>query len=319
MQIGVIGINHKSADLGLREKIAKAMNKYFGIFCYQFPFVLLTTCNRTEIYFHSEDLAATHTFLFGLLRNELHFEFEHKIYAYFGSDCFFHLAKVTSGLDSAIIGETEIQGQVKQSYEMATKARSLSRPLHFLFQKSLKIGKEIRSKCRNVSPSLEDLVHNVANNYFDDFQRRKILIVGLSEINLKILKKFENFDVTICNRTESKTKLFAKKTLPFTQHQLHVFDFDLIIYGTKAQDFLLTEIPYLPTEKKLIVDASVPRNVDPKIAGKNVKILNIDQITETAFVAKEKDLRPLMPEVERQIALFNKREAFYTKELLLEV
>lgn len=311
MQIGVLGINHKSADVGLREKIARAMNQYFGIFCYQFPFVLLSTCNRTEIYFSSEDLAATHTFLFSVLRNDINFEFEHKIYAYFGTDCFFHLAKVTSGLDSAIVGETEIQGQVKQSYEMACKARALCSELHFLFQKSLKIGKEIRSKWSEICIPFEDLVYQIARNYFSDLESKKILLVGISEINLKVLKKFDTYDLTLCNRTESRALPFGKKILPFALHQSHVFDFDMIIYGTKAQDFLLTKKGQV-LSKKLIIDASVPRNVDPNLATDLITVLNIDQITKNSAPKPcQYELETLLCEIQKQIALFKKRQSFY--------
>src|SRR5262245_20986881 len=116
MKVGVVGINHKLADLKLREQLAKNCQKCFGSLRAvneHHHFILLSTCNRTEIYFSSEDLTTTHTYLLSILRMEVEGEFDHKLYSYFGVDSFCHLTRVTLGLDSAIIGETEIQGQVK--------------------------------------------------------------------------------------------------------------------------------------------------------------------------------------------------------------
>ena len=92
------------------------------------------------------NLAATHTYLLSILRVEVEEEFDHKLYSYFGVDCFSHLTRVTLGLDSAIIGETEIQGQVKLAYENTSDYHPLPEALHFLFQKSLGISKKLRSE-----------------------------------------------------------------------------------------------------------------------------------------------------------------------------
>lgn len=112
MRIGVIGINSKLASLQLRERLAKACQKHFALQnCLHGPhrIVQLSTCNRTELYFYSHDLAEAHTYILNVLRQEIQDEFDQKLYSYFGCDCFQHLCRVATGLDSAIIGETEIQ------------------------------------------------------------------------------------------------------------------------------------------------------------------------------------------------------------------
>ncbi len=136
MRVGLIGINHKLADLKLRELLAYACQKRFGpVFSTHenHSFVLLSTCNRTEVYFSSEDLTNTHNYLLSILRQEVKYEFEQKLYSFFGYDCFFHLSRVTAGLDSAIVAETEIQGQVKTAYDNAQEFSQLPSDLHFLF------------------------------------------------------------------------------------------------------------------------------------------------------------------------------------------
>ena len=286
MQIGIIGVNHKSAGLGLREKLAKACERRFGLhnsvharYCY----LLLSTCNRTEVYFTSSDLAQTHIELLAILRHEIKEPFEHRIYSYFGKDCFFHLACVTAGLDSALIGETEIQGQVKRAYAEAADARFLSRELHFLFQKCLKIGKNVRSQgivtCR--LPSLEEVILQVSLNVLRSLNQPKVLFVGLSEINYKIYTRFKQKgfqNITFCNRSHSKMQSIPDiKLLEWAEIE-RWSSFDFIIFGTKSPHFLVTPTSLVSTPK-LVIDLSVPRNVDPLIGRqKEVTLLNIDQL-----------------------------------------
>lgn len=138
LRIGVIGLNHKTAHLALRETFARAalrLQNEMGLF---FPHatIVLSTCNRTEIYFSSPDLSECHSELLSFLRSEhLDEPFEHRLYSYFGIDCLSHLCLVASGLDSAIVAETEIQRQVKMSYLRSSERAQLPSSLHFLFKK----------------------------------------------------------------------------------------------------------------------------------------------------------------------------------------
>ena len=289
MRIGVLGINHKIADLNLRELLARACQKRFSPDSSTHgdnSFILLSTCNRTEIYFCSEDLALTHTYIIEVLRHEVGFEFDQKLYSFFGFDCFLHLCRVTSGLDSAIIAETEIQGQVKKAYELANQFVHLPHDLHYLFQKSLKIGKTSRTdylaSCN--LPEIEQAIFNTAKLFFKNSLAPKILFVGFSEINLKImryLKTKDLKDITFCNRSQSKleTENETFKILPWNQLNSWV-DYDLVIFGTKAPFSLAKASDFKEVNsKKLVIDLSVPRNVDPKVAKKNmVTLLNIDHI-----------------------------------------
>ena len=286
MRIGVIGINHKLADLGLRDKLARACQRRFS------PdrsthgakaFVLLSTCNRTEIYFSSADLPQTHTYLLGVLRNEVEGEFDQKLYSYFGYDCFLHLARVTAGLDSALVAETEIQGQVKDAYEMASSFVSLPSELHFLFQKALKVGKQVRGALPNKPglPQIEHAIVAAGRGVFKEDLVPKILFVGASGINQKVLhlikaRRYEN--ITICNRTASKAEQLAEqyrvKTLPWDNLEQWA-NFDWIICGTKSPKPIIKPTPSF-CGAKLIIDLSVPCNVDPTF--KACTVLNIDQL-----------------------------------------
>lgn len=329
MQIGVIGINHKTATLELLENFTKASLRYFNGSLHPFglSFVLLTTCNRAEIYFSSEDLAASHTYLLGILREEIAYEFEHRVYAYFGSDCFCHLARVTSGLDSALLGETEIQGQVKRAYEAASAYRSLPAALHYLFQKSLKMGKNVRGRLHfTPAPSLEKTVFKYASTLLEPLEKRRILFVGISEINRKILRYFCTAglgqQVTVCNRTLHKAAAAHSQVLPWQLHDLAVSDYDMLIYGTQSPTFLLTRPLLKETErKKLVIDLSIPRNVDPCVARVNgIELLNIDQlnrITASTMHRSSFENDGIAYEVDNAMALFKKKEAFFLSHSLL--
>jgi glutamyl-tRNA reductase len=315
MQVGVVGINHKLADLKLREQLAKACQKWFGtlqaVHDHHY-FILLSTCNRTEIYFSSQDLTNTHTYLLGILRNEVEEEFDHKLYSYFGTDCFCHLTRVTLGLDSAIIAETEIQGQVKLAYENTIDYHSLPGDLHFLFQKALGIAKKLRSELHlgRGMPNLEHAILQIGKHIFTMPTHIRLLFVGASDINQKILMflKSKNFqNITLCNRSEEQAKGLAQQHsvqyLAWSQlNQWH--EYDWIIFGTKSPDYLITykEIHQRSISQKLIMDLCVPRNVEPKLSqDPRITLLNIDEINQLLKIRSRRMLH-MLTEAEQRVA-----------------
>lgn len=334
MRIGVIGINHKQAHLELRESLAKACQRRFalgGSNVDQHVFLLLTTCNRTEVYFSSQNLAETHTYLMQILRDEVDDAFDQKVYSYFGQDCFLHLARVTAGLDSAIVAETEIQGQVKTAYENASSHISLPGEMHFLFQKALKIGKKVRTALTlgRGMPDLEHAIFNAGMHLFNVPQDVKILFVGASDVNCKILsflqtKNLQN--ITLCNRSKPRAHAVADSHgIPVLEWS--EFDkwhqFNWIIFGTKAPHYLLTKanLPEECVSRKLIIDLSVPRNVDPKLSrDPRVTLLNIDQINRILRVRRQR-MTHLLEEAEKLVmnAAQTHFERFHFKQNISKV
>lgn len=309
MLIGILGINHKSAPLLLRDQIAKACAKRFHPNSLHFlHFVPLSTCNRSEIYFSAEDLPAAHNYLLQVLREEITQEFEYCLYSYFGIDAFFHLARVTSGLDSAIIGETEIQGQVKQAYE----ASLCNRDLHFLFQKSLKIGKEVRSKSliNQGLPNLEEIIFTKAQGELGSLEGKRILFVGVSKINEKIAARFRQKGIegiTFCNRSEEKVR-----GLKLSWRDLDLWQtFDLTIFGTKSPEYLIGPQTVIGSRKRVVIDLCVPRNVDPRLRTQ-VRLYNIDQLNREidrkrrlkAAALQKIETEIIEKGVERQFSIF---------------
>ncbi len=284
LRVGVIGINHKTADLSLRESIARGAESFSGergLFS-GYPTVVLSTCNRTELYFASDDLAQAHSALLAILRKQIAETFEQRLYSYFGIDCFAHLCAVASGLDSAILGETEIQRQVKVAYAKACSLIQLPSPLHYVFQKSLKVGKEIRSELKMArdSPTLFGMMWQIASEKWSSPKEKTILLVGNSEINrgfaaFLMHKGIEQF--TLCTRDPDSLRLEGVR-VGCRKLLADWASYDWIVCASRAEDYLIRG---KGAKEHLIFDLSVPRNVDPEVGLSPLMALwNIEQVNQ---------------------------------------
>lgn len=281
LRVGVIGINFKTADLYLREAIAKSAQSLAGekSLFFPHPTILLSTCNRTEIYFSAEDLAQAQSDLLTLLRRQVEMPFESHLYSFFGIDCFTHLCRVTTGVDSAILGETEIQRQVKTSYARACKFLALPACMHYLFQKSLRVAKLMRNQLaleRGV-PSLFSTLWQIAKQELKDLKQINILLVGNSEIHRGFASFLSHKGIDkpmFCTRFPEH---FKGERVCDRKELNHWNNYDLISCATQANDFL---IQGRGKKRHLIFDLSVPRNVDPRVEKGDVSLFNIEQIDQ---------------------------------------
>ncbi len=320
MDVGVIGMNFKTASVEERERLAKVAYSCFGDeekAPSWFEGVLVATCNRIELYFSTEDLGFLHSRILNLLRSKMSRAFEHQLYSYFGSDCFRHLASVMAGLDSAIVAESEIQRQVRMAYDFAALHYQLPFTLHFLFQKSLKIAKAIRTLTPQLRPrmNLEQLIYSLWRDFFRGQDNRPILLVGNSQINRHILTYFKQKrvdDLTLCTRS----------TQAFSEEGVKVGDWTLlkdwpqyrfIICASNAVEPIITPLQMRPAEEKtLILDLAIPRNVCPSLKHHPlVHLLDIDDLAELichhkAVWRKEiaSCLEWIEQEVHKQVAIY---------------
>ena len=267
MNIGLIGVEEGVVELSERELFAKTCRQFFRAL--PFPTVLLETCQRTELYFASVDMAhALH-----LLSR--HLEHLHlSIYAKEGRECFFHLACVTAGLSSALVGESDIQRQVKQAYNVATSTGRLTGALHFLFQKSLKVGKAVRSAfLLTGSPhSLEKVVFEQASEHIDSLKSAPLLFIGNSVTNRKILSYFQKrgaVNMTLCTRSKGAASVFC------LNHQANLMGWDQlasshhfegVIVATHVEEPLLHPGLFpAQARTRFMCDLSVPRCIAPQL------------------------------------------------------
>lgn len=308
MQVGVVGINHKTSNLSLRERLAKAFQEAFQN---ESDTILLSTCNRTELYFCRRSLADKQMEILGDLRPYLSVPFEQALYSFFGQDCFHHLGKVISGIDSAILGESDIQRQAKLAYEKARQKGTLPHELHFLFQKGLKIGKEMRTSFLLTKKGipLPQAIHSIVEGNQKKLTDCRVLFVGNSAINRQLIGFFKQKgceQITLCTRmTEGE---FPVVDVTHWEELENWGSYDVVVCGTHHDRFVIDK-PHPQSQGTLLFDLSVPRNIHPKLGQ---KLYNIDQIGEIA--RKKKDAKEILlcenvieKAVERQIKLFKER------------
>lgn len=282
MRVGVIGINHKTADLHIREVINQAVeNGFQRPAFFDFPHVFLSTCNRLELYFSGDNLASIHTQILAYLRHNLSEEFDHRLYSYFEEECFLHLGRVVAGLDSAILAETEIQGQVRDAYQTVNQKQVLPHEMHFLFQKGLRIGKLVRNqlKIERGLPNLEQAVLEALESHFETLDGRNVFVMGASTINRRVLHHLKRRGLlkgAVSNRTHSRAVEFAKEfdleAVPWEERE-RWRACDWVLCGTKAPTY---QIHYQGSyNSRVFIDLSVPRNIDPRMGA---ALYNIDDL-----------------------------------------
>lgn len=308
MNIIVIGLNHKTAPVQIREKLAfqsedtirKALKQLIQLEGIN-ETVIFSTCNRVEIYIYSDN--ADKDSIVNRVKNFLsdfhHIEirdFENYLYIYKNKETVEHLFKVTSSLDSMILGEPQITGQVKDSYEIALSERTTSLILNHLMNRALFTAKRVRNETRigenpvSVSYAAVGLIKKV----FDELSRKTVLLVGageMAELALKHLIGIGINNIYVINRTYDRAKELAKDfngvALPFDNLKELLTKVDIVICSTGAPNYVITfqmikEIMPLRKYKPLFfIDISVPRNIDPSINEiDNVYLYNIDDLQD---------------------------------------
>ncbi len=325
MRCGMLGVHSRFSTLWFHEAFAKACIRSFQnnpLLLESLSVVLVQTCNRSEIYFSAENLSEVHSTLLDILREELDFPFEQQIYSLFGFDCFTHLCSVASGLDSIIVGESDIQRQIKKAYEAASLSYKLSPFTHFLFQKSLKIAKEIRTfyAFPKNRLSLEKMIVHLIQEHGKT--NPSILLIGNSDINRKIAHHLKTQGLAphaIITRSvdEAKTLFKDVEVLEWEKRQIWT-EFDIIIAATYNVDYVIDQRGLYPDDlwrKRILFDLSVPRAIDPVLEKiPSIHLFNMESLNKLLAQEKlilEQDLEivenHLRAAVERQQHVFEKK------------
>ncbi len=278
LQVGVIGISFKTAGLPLREAFARAAEVFADERAYFFPnpVICLSTCERVEFYFSAPDLAEAQIHLLTWLKKTIAEPFEHQPYTYFGLDAFVHLCRVTSGLDSAVVGESDIQRQVKVAYARAPER--LPSCLHYVFQKALRVSKGVRSQTA-CTANLYSAVWKILGEHSVNIFQSPILLVGYSEWNRGLLSFLQHKGVqNISLITQSPDQIHLPIPVYGREELARWTAYDLIFCATTATDYLICGASH---RKHLIFDLGVPRNVDPAVGlQEGIFLYNIEQIDQ---------------------------------------
>ena len=306
-------VTYRNAPMHLLEKFTfKDMNEAHKIFIERAGFdecVILQTCNRVEIFGAAKD-PDEHTLLeewvsaAGLSEKDLD-----SIEINRGKDAIVHLMRLASGLESLVVGEDQILGQVRRAFEFSRDHRYASTNLTVIFDRALKAGNRIRSTTgiNKGNVSIASIAVNFAEEYFDDLKNKTVLLIGTGEAASLVAKVLKRRDVNfmIASRVPERAQAFADTIagIPITfDTALEMFRIvDVIFTATMAPYRLITyeRIENAMNKRKgrtsmMIFDLSNPRTVDERVATiRGVKLINMDQLAELVG----KNMRSRMKEV----------------------
>jgi len=303
MRILVVGLNHKVADIEVREKLAfdgPRLNE--GLIRFKelpevHEAVILSTCNRVELYAHVHDVEkaseSIKTFLaefHGIRRSLL----DNALYMYDATDAVRHVFRVASSLDSMIVGEPQILGQIKDAFELALEKKTTGILLNKLMKKAISVAKRVRTETRIAenAVSISFAAVELARKIFTDLSKRTCLLLGageMAELAARHLITNGVKEVMVANRTYERAcdlaREFRGRPVKFNDFIHEMFHADIVICSTGAPDYILrkNEMQKVMKERKqrqvFLIDISVPRNIDPEINGlDNVYLYNIDDL-----------------------------------------
>ena len=313
MQLVVLGLNHKTAPVEVRECFSfseeqvKQALKYFRDQEEFSECVLLSTCNRTELYAVVEDadeaLPIMRQFLQHIAVNPP--EANNYLFFYTDEDCINHLFRVASSLDSLIIGEGQILSQVKRAYSLARDAENTSTVLNTLFHRAIAVGKKVRTVTHIAysAVSVSYAAVEMAKKAFGDLTESNVLLVGagqMSELTARHLVANGVKTVFVSNRNYKRAVELANKfqgiAINFENYIEAANKADIVITSTGAPHYMIRtkDVVRLMQQREgrplIFIDIAVPRDVEPEVGEiHGVTLYNIDDLE--AVVATNIKLR----------------------------
>ncbi len=314
---GLIGISYKSADLEIRERFAFSKEE-IATFTKQLltsdkirGVVILSTCNRTEIYYHAPQNSNKDVLqlIMGALTLHKHYYNELKPYFYFkdSEQMVVHLFKVVSGIDSLIVGEDQIIGQVKDAFQFAKEIQSTDKILDRLFSRALETGKKVRTRTEisRGSASASSAAVNLCHQSFPNLNNQNVLMIGAGQTGqlvLNSLRKSTFSSLRIANRTYEKavelSQLHGGKSIKLDEVDGYLADSDIVFIATDSPEPLVKLAAVEKAlkhrtrpQKQLFFDLSVPRNIEEEIGAlAAIELFTIDDLTKIVKSTNQKRL-----------------------------
>ena len=307
MPIVVIGLSHRTCPVELRErfafpesKIPEAIQKLKAEGVAE-EAVILSTCNRVEIYAASagasrDTLAALQQFLIDwcAFRGPLNDE----IYKLNEPDSLEHLFQVACGLDSMVLGETEILGQLKKSYELARQHKHTGSRLNKAFQRAFNVAKQVRTETniQRGSVSVGSVAVELAEKIFESLRDRRVMVIGAGDTSEKTARALLSRgaqSIIVSNRSYDRAQTLAKelngRAIHFDNWAEEFRRIDIVISSTAAPHHILDRVKLEPLMKLrknrplLLIDIAVPRDIEPEVNFlENVYLYNIDDLQAIA-------------------------------------
>ncbi len=307
MSVVVIGLNHRTAPLGLLERmtvadgqLAKALHDLLTRE-HLSEALVLSTCNRTEVYAVAERFHGAYSDIRTFLAEHSFLppeDFSDHLYVHYDSAAAAHLLSVTAGLDSAVLGESEIQGQVKVAWERARDEGAAGPALNLLLRHALEAGKRARSEtgiARNIA-SVSQAAVAMAGERLGGVSGKTVLVLGAGEVGEGMAVALAGAgvaDVWVANRTQSAAHGLAARvggrSVPLVELPARVADVDLLLTSTGSQAPIIEKADLVAVmagradRPLLVVDIAVPRDVDPAVAEiDGVTLLDMDDLRRFA-------------------------------------
>lgn len=302
MNILCLGVNHESAPVEVRERMAFA-HKHLAESLHEIQaieaideVVVLSTCNRVEIYAVAEKLEHG----FDRLKEYLDRHFEMQVgelvdfYKLHNESAARHLFSVAGGLDSMVLGETEIFGQVKQAYADSQKAGATARMLNKLFQQAFRAGKLIRSSTELTrgATSVGSVAVDLAEKIFGDLTSCRVMLIGAGDMSRRTAQSLHSRgakSIIISNRSYDHAVELAQqmegKAIHFDNWSDSLDEVDIIVSSTAAPhhvihaEMISSAMPRRGRQPLFVIDIAVPRDVDPAVGDiENVYLYDIDAL-----------------------------------------
>ncbi len=290
----VAGINYRKSDISIRGRFS-LLPEHSALVLQQaiskkFPgCMVLSTCNRTEIYGicdHPHELIemlCIHTH--GNMK-----EFIGHGYNYRGLSAVDHLFKVAAGLDSQIIGDYEILSQLKQAAKLAREMGCINNFMERVINYALKASKEIKTntKLSSGTVSVSYAAIEIIKERISDLRNKKILLVGTGKIGHYIGKNLKNYlpdsKLFFTNRTDKKALELSQECnatfVPYSNLAFEANNADIVVVSSASENYTVHPSFFTKTKSRLILDLSVPQNVNPAVENiKGITLLNVDEIS----------------------------------------
>ena len=329
----LVGVNHKTTPVEIREKLAFTKGKIEESVdrLLNFPDIIehtiLSTCNRVEIYARANGqnsaIQSIKQFIcdfHGLSAVQL----EEHFYSYSNEAAIEHLFRVSSSLDSMILGEAQILGQVKDAYSLAKDLRSTGLVLNQLFEKAFSIAKKVREETgiAERSVSISSAAVELAQKIFDDLENHTVMLVGtgeMAELAAKHLISYGVKTVYVTSRTYERAANLARtlngSALDFEAFKNELYRADIVITSTSASSFIITKdmVEKAIQERKnkpiFFIDIAVPRDIEPDVNDlENVYLYDIDDlhvVVSANMKEREKESENAMHLISQEVNKFN--------------
>ena len=311
----LIGLNYKKADVVTRSKFSLSKDNQALLLSEAKDndinsVIVLSTCNRIEIMGFAKHPFQLISLLCKYSGGSVE-EFAQVSYVFKNSEASEHVIRIATGIDSQILGDYEIVGQLKEAFSLAKKAGTVNAYLERLFNVALHASKETKNKTSISSGTTT--VSYAAIQYikdkYQDYDGKRILVYGLGDIGESTARSckeyLSNYEVTVINRTDEKafelTKSVDVKASKHEELYEQIQSNDIVIVATGASSPTIKEEHVKKGKKQLIIDLSIPRNVDPKVSGHDDKeLIDVDMLSEKTEKTLE-DRRNQIPLVEEII------------------